>query len=165
VYKVKVFNPEPPFEGWRDIGVIFEDYAGYCHRWQVDGTRVDSLVEAFDIAHGLWVHSSGEVRSGIFDGKGALVYDAHAPVDLRSHPDFQVSTEWHWVDGFCKTMRSQQPSVDPRVIWRQAKTLFPANRHSEPGDVVWALINGEPVPLEWPLCPLSPVQHGIEPGT
>jgi hypothetical protein len=165
VYKVKVFNPQPPFEGWRDIGVIVEDYHGYCHRWRVDGTQVSSLVEAFDIAHGLWVHSSGSARSGIFDARGDLVYDAHAPVDLRSHPSFQVSPEWHWVNEFCTAMRARRPDVDTRLLWQQAKALFPANRHSEPWDVVWALLKEEPVPLEWPRCPPSLVQRGVAPGT
>jgi hypothetical protein len=165
MYTVKVFDPGAAKPGWRDIDFIVDDYHGYSHAWSDSARQFESLVEAFEVADGLWFHGCCQVRTGIVDARGELVYDAQFPVDLRTHPDFQVLPEPAWVAEFCSAMQSQVPGADLRLVRMRAKSLFPANRHSDPWEVMWAVVLMQTLPLEWPLRRPSLVQQGCEPGT
>lgn len=165
MYTVKAFDPSPAQQRWRDITFIVDDYHGYCHDWADEAKPFKSLVEAFEVADGLWFHSSGEVRTAIVDARGEQVYDSTWPVDLRTHPDFQVMPQPAWVAEFCAAMQSQRPDADRRLVQKQAQLLFPANRHSDPWYVMWAVVQDHRLPLDWPLRQPSLVQQGCEPGT
>ena len=151
MYSVLVFDPSPDVQAWRNVDIIYEDEFGYCHAFTECGCKFESLIAAFAEADGLWFQSGGRHRTSIVDlDTGERLYDSAAPVDIRLHPAFQVCAEPEWADQFCSAMSRKNPGATPSEVLAQARQMFPENRHVDPWYVAQDLLEGKPVPAQWP---------------